>query len=184
MEYKKANINKYLECAKIVNTHGINGTVKLENRTDNAHILSKLKTLYKKDGASYIPLKVIKTSVQKGMVLTVFEDIDTFEKAILLKNTILYADRDDFKLKKGDYFIADIIGLEVYDTANGNNVIGILSDVLCPAGQQVYVVKKKTGKTFMIPCVPSFIQKVSLGNECDAGIYVKLIEGMDDTDEN
>ena len=36
----------------------------------------------------------------------------------------------------------------------------------------------------MVPCVPEFIVKVSLGEDCDAGIYVNLIEGMDDTDEN
>ena len=184
MEFKKAELKKYLECAKIVNTHGVNGTVKLENRADDPYVLSKLKTLYKKEENSYIPMKVLRASVQKNMVLATIEGIDTVEKAIALKNTVLYADRADFKLGRGDYFIADIIGLDVYDINKENAVVGTLHEVLSPAGQQVYVIKKKNGKTFMVPCVPEFIVKVSLGEDCDAGIYVNLIEGMDDTDEN
>ena len=57
---------------------------------------------------------------------------------------------------------------------------GTLDDVLAPAGQQVYVIGKPDGKTFMVPCVPEFIKEVSFGESRDAGIYVKLIEGMEE----
>lgn len=184
MEYKKAQLRKYLECAMIVNTHGVAGMVKLENRADEPSVLAKLRTMYRKEGEGYIPMKVVRASVQKNMVLAAFEGIDTVEEAIALKNTVLYADRNDFKLRRGDFFIADIIGLPVYDENNESVVIGTLADVLAPAGRQVYVIKKKSGKTFMVPCVPEFVTKISFGDDCDAGIYVKLIEGMDDTDEN
>ncbi len=184
MEYKRAKLEKYLECAKVINTHGVKGVLKLESRTDDPTVLAKLSVVYEKKDEKYVPLKIISASVQKGNVLAAVEGVDSVEKAIEYKNRILYADRNDLKLKPGEHFIADIIGLDVYDTENRNTLIGTLSDVLCPAGQQVYVVKKENGKTFMIPCVPSFIKKVSLGEDCDAGIYVKLIEGMDDTGEN
>ena len=177
MEYRKAELKQYLECGKAVNTHGVAGMLKMENRCDSPEVLAKLKTMYIKRGEEYLPMKVTRASVQKGMVLVKFEGVDSFEDAIKYKNEIFYAARGDFRLRRGDFFIADIIGLPVYE---GEREVGTLSDVLAPAGQQVYVIKKPDGKTFMVPCVPEFIKEVSFGEERDAGIYVELIEGMEE----
>ena len=98
-------------------------------------------------------------------------------RIIKYKNEIFYAARSDFRLRRGNFFIADIIGLPVYE---GEREVGTLEDVLAPAGQQVYVIKKPDGATFMVPCVPEFIKEVSFGEERDAGIYVELIEGMEE----
>lgn len=179
MSYKKAEFKKYLECAKIVNIHGVGGAVKLESRADSPEVLTKIKTFYKKDADSYTPMNALRSSVHKGMVLVYFEGVTTPEEAIGLKNLILYAAREDFRLGKGEFFIADVLGLPVFDAASGTE-IGVLDEVLSPAGQQVYVVRKPNGKTFMVPFVPEFIKKVSFGETSDAGIYVSLIEGMDD----
>ena len=192
MAFKKAELSKYLECAKITNTHGIAGALKLECRADSPEVLARIKTLYRKVDGEYVPVKVIKSSVHKNMVLTFLEGITTPEEGIKYKNEILYADRADFRLRRGDFFIADIIGLPVYDFETGDE-IGTMDDVLAPAGQQVYVIrkpeneneapeegKKPAKKTFMVPCVPEFVKKVSFGEDCDAGVYVSLIEGMDE----
>ncbi len=191
MSFKKAELAKYLECAKIVNTHGIAGALKLECRADAPEVLLRIKNFYRKAGDEYIPMKVTKSSVHKNMLLVFFDGITTPEDAMKYKNVILYADRADFRLRRGDFFIADIIGLPVYDFESGE-VIGTMDDVLQPAGQQVYVIRKPESKaevpegekppkkTFMVPCVPEFIKKVSFGEDCDAGVYVSLIEGMDE----
>lgn len=190
MSFIKAELSKYLECAKITNTHGIAGAVKLECRADSPDVLLKLKTVYRMEKGEYIPMKVLKASVHKNMVLAFFEGVSDPETAIKLKNQILYADRSDIRLRRGDFFIADIIGLPVYDNETGA-VLGSLDDVLAPAGQQVYVIKKPETdgtvegekppkRTFMVPCVPEFIKKVSFGEDCNAGVYVSLIEGMDE----
>lgn len=179
MEFRKAELSEYLECAKVVNIHGVNGALKLECRADSPEALCAIKTFYIKKDGKYVPLKVVSSSPHKGMVLCRVENVSTPEDAIKLKDTLFYAARGDFKLKKGDYFIADIIGLPVIDSESGG-AIGTLCDVLSPAGRQVYVVRKPNGKTFMVPCVSEFIKKVSFGDDCDAGVYVKLIEGMDD----
>lgn len=179
MEFKKAVLNQYLECAMAVNTHGVAGMLKLECRADSPQTLARLKVLYVRDGDTYKPYKVTRASVQKSMVLAKLEGIDTVEDAIRMKNTVFYADRNDFRLRRGDFFIADILGLPVYDSET-RRVIGTLDDVLAPVGQQVYVIRKENGKTFMVPCVPEFINKVSFGEDCDAGIYVSLIEGMEE----
>ncbi len=177
MEYKKVELKKYLECGKAVNTHGVAGMLKMENRCDAPEVLAKLKTMYIKRGGEYAPIKVTRASVQKNMVLVKFEGVDSFEDAIKYKNEIFYAAREDFRLRRGEFFIADIIGLPVFE---GEREVGTLADVLAPAGQQVYVIKKPDGATFMVPCVPAFIKEVSFGDSRDAGIYVELIEGMEE----
>ena len=179
MEYKKVELREYLECAKAVNTHGVAGMLKMENRCDSPDVLVKLKTMYIARGGEYVPMKVTRASVQKNMALVKFEGVDTFEDAIAYKNEIFYAARGDFRLRDGDFFIADIIGLPIFDDESGRK-IGALEDVLAPAGQQVYVIKKPDGATFMVPCVPEFIKDVSFGKTRDAGVYVALIKGMEE----
>ena len=43
MEYKKRELKEYLECAKAVNTHGVAGMLKMENRTDAPEVLAAME---------------------------------------------------------------------------------------------------------------------------------------------
>jgi 16S rRNA processing protein RimM len=167
----------YLECGKIVSTHGVRGTVRLECYCDSPKVLATLKVMYakEKDG-TFKPFRVKASSVQKNMVLCTFENIDSLDAAIPMKGTVLYADRKDFKLKKGEFFIADLLGLPVFDAETGEKY-GVLADVTHPGTHDVYVIAEEDGKSFMMPAVPEFVIRV-VAEGADAGIYVKLIEGM------
>lgn len=168
---------QYLECGMIVGTHGVRGTVRLECRCDSPKVLAKLKVMYAKakDGTMK-PFSVKASSVQKNMVLCTYENVNSLDEAIPLKGTVLYADRADFKLGKGDHFIADLIGLPVRDAETGEKY-GVLSDVIHPGTHDVYVVDEGEGKTFMMPAVAEFVLRIETEGE-HAGIDVKLIEGM------
>ena len=116
---------------------------------------------------------------QKQLVLASFAEIGSLEDAIPYRDTILYAARQDLPLAPGAHFIADLIGLPVIDETRGT--LGVLDEVLNPAGQQIYSVRRPGGDTFLFPAVPAFVRAVSLGEEEDgrpAGIYVSLIEGF------
>lgn len=167
---------KYLECAAIVGTHGVRGTVRLENRCDTPKVLASLKKMYAEKSGEYVEMKVLSSSVQKNMVLTHLEGIDTLEAAEALRGTVLYADRKDIKLRPGAHFVVDLIGLPVIDDETGEEY-GILRDVISPGAQQIYVVGRESGD-FMIPAVDEFIKRISLGEDSTEGIYVKLIEGF------
>ncbi len=170
-------IQKYLECGKIVSTHGVRGTVRLESYCNTPETLAKLRKLYKKSPSGEFELmKVRASSVQKQMVLCTFEAITTLDQAIPMKGTVLYADRADLATREGEYFVADMLGLDVIDTESGEK-IGTLSEVMSPAGRDVYVVADVRGGSFMIPAVPEFIKDIKIDGE-GAGIYVKLIEGL------
>ena len=168
---------KYLECGKAVSTHGVRGTVRLECYCDTPEKLAKLRVMYKNTpGGEFVPMKVRAASVQKNMVLCTFEELKSLDDAIPFKGTVLYADRDDIKLSKGDVFIADILGLDIIDAESGEKY-GTLSNVITPSGRDVYVIDDVRGGEFMIPVVSEFIKEVITEGERE-GIYVKLIEGM------
>ena len=103
-------MEKYLEAGKIVNTHGVKGDLKVECRCDDQETFASLDTLYLKKGGEYLPYRCTKNQPMKHLMLVHLESIDSMEEAMLLKNRSLYADRADFNLPEGSYFIADLIG--------------------------------------------------------------------------
>ena len=103
------------------------------------------------------------------MELSGIEDMDT---AMALKNTVLWADREDFHLPEGTYFIADLIGVPVLD-ADSNEVLGHVTELINRGAQDIYVVETPQGER-MIPAVDEFVVSVSVKD----GLRVRPIPGM------
>ncbi len=164
--------NQYLECGKIVNTHGVKGAVKLESFCDSPKVLAALKTVYMQKNGEYLPVKVLHASIFKQFVIMELDGITDIDMAIPFKGTVLYADRDDFHLESGSYFIADLIGLPVLDVET-NHVYGTLREVINRGASDIYVVDTPLGER-MMPVVDEFVKKV----DPEAGIHVSPIEGM------
>lgn len=172
-------LNKYLLCARVTGTHGVGGTLRLENLTDSPKMLSSLATLYLKNAdGSFKPLRAERASVQKGAVLMKLEVINSLDEAIVWRGRELYADREDFHLTDGDWFVADVIGLDVFDDGSGEK-LGTVADVLTDRIQNIFVINDVRGTSFMIPQVDEFIRRVVTDGE-HAGVYVSLIDGMRD----
>ena len=164
--------SNFLECGRIINTHGVRGGLKLESWCDTPQDLASLKKVDLKNGTEYKCHKVKKASIFKQFVLFELDGISDIDTAMTLKGTVVYADRDDISIDEDAYFIADIIGLDVIDLASGEK-IGTLSDVLNLGASDLYEINTKNGKK-LIPAVPEFIKEVNL----EKGIFVSLIEGM------
>ncbi len=163
---------QYLECAKIINTHGVRGDVKLESFCDTPYVLRDLKRVFVLENGRYTGKKVLHASVFKSFVIAGIEGIDDMDKATAAKGTVLYAAREDFDLDEGAYFIADLIGLEVIDNESGR-VYGTISDVINRGASDIYVVNTPTGER-MMPVVDEFVKNVDI----DRGVFVNTIEGL------
>ena len=103
-------MRKYIEIGKIVNTHGVHGSVKVDPWCDTPQVLAQMKKVYLSPlakGEAYRELTVLKGSVQKYHVLLTLEGIDTFDAAEAMKNTLLFADRDDIPIAEGAFLIDD-----------------------------------------------------------------------------
>lgn len=163
---------EYLECAKIINTHGIRGEVKLESMCDTPQILASLKRVFIREGGEYRERAVLRASVFKSFVIASIEGVADVDTAAALKGTLLYAAREDFELEEGCFFIADVIGLDVIDNNTGK-VYGKVTDVINRGASDIYVVSTSEGER-MIPVVDEFVKKTDV----DSGVYVEPIPGL------
>lgn len=166
--------NTYIECAKIINTHGVKGGLKLDSWCNTPEDLAALKRLFLKEKDGYKELRVRRASVFKRFVIAELAGVEDMDAALALKNCILYASRDDFELEEGEYFISDLVGLPVIDADSGK-VYGTLLETVNRGASDIYVVKTDSGER-MMPAVDEFIDRVDL----EKGIFVRPISGMFD----
>ena len=162
----------YLECAIIINTHGVMGAVKLESLCDSPEVLASLERVFVLEGGRYREIKVLHASVFKQFVLATLEGVSDMDSAAAMKGTTLYAAREDFELEEGDYFIVDLIGLDIIDVESGK-VLGRIADVINRGASDIYVVKTPSGER-MMPAVEEFVKEIDL----ERGVFVKTIPGL------
>ena len=160
----------YLEVAKIINTHGVRGAVKLDLWCDGPQTFKKIKKVFLANGTEY---EVSDVKTVGAFAVCSLSGVTTVEDAIKLKNKIIFAKREDIPLPKGAHFICDLIGLPVKDAATGE-VYGTLTDVTCPALQEIYEITTPGGAKVLMPSVPQFIASI----DTDDAVYVTPIEGF------
>ena len=165
----------YLEVAKIINTHGVRGAVKLELWCDGPQTIKKLKRVYLNNGTEY---EVSDVKTVGAFVVCSLSGVSTVEAAVKLKNKILLARREDIPLPKGSHFICDLIGLPVKDAATGE-AYGTLTDVTQPALQEIYEITTPDGRKVLMPAVKPFISRI----DTDDAVYISPIAGFFDDDE-
>lgn len=151
-------MKKFLEAGKIVGTHGLNGSLKVQPWCDSAETLCSLKELYFDEGKQKVD--VLSSRENKGNVIMNINGIDTIEKAISVRGSILYLDRNDLHLDEGTFFIQDIIGCEVLDS-NTKELYGKVTDVFKTGANDVYQVSSGD-KNVLVPVIPDVIDNVNV----------------------
>lgn len=170
---------EYLEGGKILSAHGVRGLVKVEHMCDSARVLASQKRVFFKgrDG-EYTERAVISASASGAHVLMEIEGIDSREAAISERGRLLYLHRSDIPIRRGDMFLADMIGLPVYHSETGA-LLGEISEVSDATGRRIYTVKTPTGDV-LVPGVPQFIKEI----DGEGGMKICPIPGLfDDKDE-
>ena len=170
-------VSRFIECGKIINTHGCRGDVKAEPWTDTPRDLIDLGRVFIGDGEDKKEIKILRGSVMQGRFLMLsLEGVDTMDAADALRNTVLYAAREDFHLAEGQYFLSDALGLPVYDTREGRegNLLGTVTDISPNAASDIYTVKTPDGAEVLVPAIPVFVTEVIPG-EC---VRMAPIDGM------
>ena len=167
-------MEEYLEIGQIVNTSGLKGLVKINPFTDDITRFEELKTIYVIDGKQRKEFEIEDVKYQKKQVLLKLKGIDTIEEAEKYRECYIQINRKDaVKLPEDTYFIADLIGLEVYTTEN--TLLGKIEDVFPTGSNDVYVVKDKLGKQILLPAIGDVVKQVDLVNR---KVIVELIEGL------
>ena len=168
-------MNKYLELGQIVNVRGLKGEVKVNSFTDDNTKFERLpKVFIKRNKGDLEERKIEKVSYNKNQVIIKFVGINTIDEAEKLRNSFILVDRDDLgSLPEGVYYIADLIGLEVY-TEQGE-LLGKVDDIYNTGANDIYVVKDDLGKQKLLPGIKDVIKEINIE---EGKIIVNLIEGL------
>lgn len=161
----------YYNVAKILNTHGLKGELKIKVVTDFDRFYEGSK-LYINYRDNYIPVTVKYSKDYKEGLLVCFknlEDINLVEK--YKQSDLVIAEEDLEELPEGLNYFHEIIDKNVY------NESGELKGVCVEMQEslQSYLMCVKTDKK--IVKVP-FIRGVFIDRVDDSGIYIKEIEGL------
>lgn len=161
------NKQQYIEAGRIVNTHGVNGEVKIEVWLDSPQFMKKCGRII----VGGNPVRIISGREHKGFLLARLEGVDDVNAAMCLKGKNVFIDRSDAKLPRGAFFLQDIIGASVVDEQGRE--VGRLAEIMETPASMIYVVRGEA--EHLIPAVPEFI----LNTDAEAGVItVHMIEGM------
>ncbi|TCQ05838.1 16S rRNA processing protein RimM [Serpentinicella alkaliphila] len=163
---------KMLRVGKIINTHGLKGELKVLSLSDYAERFEELEWVLIEGYKEKFYIESVK--YQKSNVLITFKGYKDINQVEKFKNKYLLIDETQRReLPEGTYYIADIIGLDVY-TMN-NEYLGKVVDILQAGSNEVYVIQYGKSTPIMIPAVDEFIPHISIE---EGKIIVNPIEGM------
>jgi 16S rRNA processing protein RimM len=163
-----SGVERFLECGRIINTHGLHGEVRLEPWSDSPEFAAALPRIFIR-AEEYA---VERAKAHGRFVIIKLAGIDDVESAAKLKGAVACLDRSDVTLADGAYFIADAIGLTV--VAEDGTEIGTLTDVLDRPAHDVFVVRG-TGREHLVPNISEFVKLVDIRG---GKIVVSLLDGM------
>ncbi|MBE5957844.1 MAG: ribosome maturation factor RimM [Lachnospiraceae bacterium] len=167
-------MEEFFRVGVIANTHGIRGEVKVFPTTDDPKRFKKLKSAIIDAKREKIEVKVTSARFFKNMVILKFEEFENINDVEKYKGCDLLVSRENaVKLEPGEYYIADIIGADVY--LEDGSEFGTLTDVLQTGANDVYIVKMKDGKECLIPVIPDCIIDRNIEEK---KVVVHLLKGL------
>ena len=158
----------------ISSTHGVRGEVKVYPTTDDVKRFKKLKEVILDTGREQKLLEIETVKFFKQFVILKFKGIDSINDIEKYKGKSLLVDREHaVKLKKDEYFIADMIGMRVV-TEDGQ-AFGILKEVIETGANDVYIIDTKEHGEVLVPAIKQCILDVDIENST---MRIHLLEGL------
>lgn len=169
-------MEQLLQVGAITSPHGVRGEVKVFPMTDDVRRFKKCRELILDTGKEKITLEIEGVKFFKQYVILKFKGYDSINEIEAYKGKGLYVTRANaVKLRKDEYFIADLIGLTVLDEEEQE--IGILKDVIETGANDVYSVETKEGKEILFPAIKECILAVDVENK---QMHVHVMPGLMD----
>ncbi len=157
----------------ITSPHGVRGEVKVFPTTDDVNRFKKLKHVILEPETKNQELNIESVKFYKNMVILKFKEITSMDEAEKYRKMGLYVTRENaVKLNKDEYFIADLMGLQVID--EDGSILGNITDVLQTGANDVYVVNDGT-REVLIPAIKACILQVDISART---MKVHLLEGL------
>lgn len=148
--------------ARVVNTHGIRGEVRVLSTTDfpdKRFRQGNVLYLRLPDQSGQIPLTVRRSRPHKQFWILGFEEADSINQVESWKGGSLLAETSREDLSEHEFYFDEIIGLTVV-TDEGRQ-LGQVAEILQPGANDVWVVRDGQ-KEWLIPYIEPVVKEVDL----------------------
>lgn len=158
----------------ITSTHGVRGEVKVFPTTDDPNRFKRLKEVILDTGKEELVLEVEGVKFFKQFVILKFKGLDNINDIEKYRQKSLYVTRQNaVRLRKDEYFVADLMGMEVVDEQNVK--IGVMKSVMETGANDVYVIDMTDGRELLLPAIKQCILNVDMESNV---MQVHVLEGL------
>lgn len=171
-------MEEFLQVGVISSTHGIRGEVKVFPTTDDPARFKKLKKVLLDTGRERLEFEVQWVKFFKQFVILKFRGIDSINDIERYKGKGLFVPRKDaVKLAKNEYFIADLIGMDVFadEDSPDDKPFGVLKDVIETGANEVYVIESEQHGEVLVPAIRQCILDVDVEKR---KMRIHLLDGL------
>ena len=150
-----------LQVGAITQTHGLRGEVKVFPTTDDVKRFKKLKEVILDTGKEKMALEIENVRFFNQFAILKFKGFDNINDIERYKGKSLYVTRENaVKLRKDEYFIADLMGVKIYDEQDA--YMGVLKDVIVTGANDVYEIALEDGRTLLLPAIKQCVLDVDI----------------------
>lgn len=167
-------MEELLQVGVITTTHGVRGEVKVFPTTDDPARFKKLKDVILDNGKVKKDLEIESVKFFKNMVILKFKGLDNINDVERFRQAKLLVTRENaVELEEDEYFIADLIGINV--TSDEGEELGIIKDVLQTGANDVYVIAKENTSDLLVPAIHDCVLAVDVEAQT---MTVHLLDGL------
>ncbi|WP_442599477.1 ribosome maturation factor RimM [Neobacillus sp. D3-1R] len=170
-------MEKWFNVGKIVNTHGIQGEIRVISTTDfGEERFKKGNTLFlfMDENKEPFEVKIASHRTHKNFELLTFEGFQNINLVEKFKGGILKIPESQLTpLEENEFYFHEIIGCEIF-TLDGE-LVGEIREILTPGANDVWVIKGKGGKEILIPYIEQVVKVIDVKNK---KIIIDPIEGL------
>lgn len=150
-----------LQVGIISSTHGVRGEVKVFPTTDDLNRFKRLKEVILDTGKESRILEIEGVKFFKQFAILKFKGIDNVNDIEKYRGKSLFVTRANaVKLKKDEYFIADLLGIRVLNEDGGE--LGVLEDVIETGANDVYQIRLTDGRELLLPAIRQCVLEVDV----------------------
>ena len=166
-------MEQFLQVGVISSTHGIRGEVKVFPTTDDPMRFKKLKKVFLDTGRERLELEVQSVRFFKQFAIVKFKGIDNINDIEKYKGKGIFVPREDaVPLDEDEYYIADLIGMEVFTE---DRHFGVVKDVMETGANEVYIIESDEHGEVLIPAIRQCVLDVNVEEK---KMKIRLMDGL------
>lgn len=168
---------QWFNVGQLVNTHGVQGEVRVTPRTDfpeERFAVGSELSLFMPNETTPIKLKISGSRIHKNFYLLTFENHFNLSHVEKYKTGMLKISEMQLgELEENEFYYHEIKGCDVV-TLEGD-LIGTVTDILETGANDVWTVTPAQGKPHYIPYIEDIVKEIDIENK---KITIEVMEGL------